>query len=329
MGVARGRVNAGRKLLGAIQMPTIRGLCAAGLGGLLLLGSGAAWAAPFSEIRIGDRDGLGFGTGASTCPGGACTAANGGPANVGAGGDLGAEALPTVGDFLPDLNANGAAGPDQGDDFDNRAGEGVGGAGFTDAGTGGTSFTDIALSTSYDASSAADEVWDAGSGTFGSGGAFPKGASDVLSNQPGFEFRFDVSKDNIDPDASVFFNVVFADFGVTPFDLELTSGDGTTRVLGITPQNNAEGEDGLIQASFAELDFGEVFADDGAAWDGHLDVTFDAPNEPYTAYDYVELSTEPITTNVPLPGTLFLLGLGALALGATLRARPAAAAASF
>lgn len=304
---------------------TIRAAAALGLATFVSLG---AQAAPFTEIRIGDEDGFGYGTGAASCPGAtACTAANGSSANVGTGGVLGAETLPTVGDFLPDLDGNGTTATGSNDDFDNRAGEGISGTGFTDTGTSGAEFTDIALSTSYDASSAAEEVYNANTGTFGSGGPFPEPPSSIRSNQPGFSFRFDVDEDDINPIQPIFFNVIFGDFDVTPFDLELTfndgsAGPGSTATIAITPQNNAEGEDGLIQASFAELEFSDVFsADGGGIFNGFLDVTFDAPSEPYTAYDFVELSTRPITTNVPAPGTLLLLACGILAASLTARIR--------
>ena len=43
---------------------------------------------------------------------------------------------------------------------------------------------------------------------------------------------------------------------------------------------------------------------------GRLDVDFVAANEPYTAFDFVELSVTPIQANAPEPGTLLLFGLG-------------------
>lgn len=39
------------------------------------------------------------------------------------------------------------------------------------------------------------------------------------------------------------------------------------------------------------LDFDEIFTADGDGnWDGFVRVVFFAPNDPYTAFDYVELS---------------------------------------
>ena len=74
-------------------------------------------------------------------------------------------------------------------------------------------------------------------------------------------------------------------------------------------------QDGLIQGSFVALDFFDVFTDGGAVWNGFLNVDFDAALEPYTAFDFVELSTTPISpTPVAEPSTLGLLGAGLLGL---------------
>ncbi len=49
--------------------------------------------------------------------------------------------------------------------------------------------------------------------------------------------------------------------------------------------------DGLIQARSTVLEFADVFTSDGDGnWDGFLQVIFLAPRDPYTAFDYVELS---------------------------------------
>ena len=77
----------------------------------------------------------------------------------------------------------------------------------------------------------------------------------------------------------------------------------------------------MIQAAFANLLFGEVFTTDGAGgWNGFLQVDFIAPNEPYTAFDFAELSTTQIRQDaVPEPGSMVLLGTGVLALMLRLR----------
>ena len=43
-------------------------------------------------------------------------------------------------------------------------------------------------------------------------------------------------------------------------------------------------------------------------------MNFLAPNEPYKAFDFTELSATPITTAVPEPTSLLLLGTGAAGL---------------
>lgn len=265
-----------------------------------------AFAAPFTEIRIGDIDGFGFGTGSGF------TAANGGPANLGAGGVLGAESLPTVGDYLPDLNGDGTVQINQGDDFDNRsaaeiAGSSLSGSGFTDTGTTGSQFTDIALSQSYDTSSAANQVYDANTDSFGAGGPFPTTPSQSLPNQPGFVFDFFVADTDIAAGTPVFFNMLFGDYDIIPAEIRFTLADFSTRTISVSTQNSPAGEDGLIQSAFAALDFVDVFTAAIGGYDGFLGVDFVAPNEPLTAFDFVELSVDPIAPNpIPVPAAVWL-----------------------
>jgi len=274
----------------------------------LIVSMNSAFAAPFTEIRIGDIDGFGYGAAAGL------VAANGGSANVGAGGVLGAEALPTIGDYLPDLNNSGGTLTGSRDDFDNRSaaevsGTSITGSGFTDTGTSGSQFTDISLSTSYDNSSAAGDVFDANTGTRGTGGAFPMPPSGTLTNQPGFVFDFFVASADITSGTQVFFNMLFGDYDVTPASLGFTRSDGTTFSANVTPQNNAAGQDGLIQSAFATLNFADVFSATAGGWNGEIGVDFLAINEPYTAFDFVELSVTPITPNpVPVPAAIWLFG---------------------
>ncbi len=274
----------------------------------LILTMTSAYAAPFDTIRIGDIDGFGYGTGSGL------NAANGGAANVGAGGVLGAEALPTIGDYLPDLDGDGTVQIFQGDDFDNRsaaeiAGSSLQGSGFTNVATTGSQFTDISLSQSYDDSSAAGNVFDANTGTSGAGGPFPTPPSPALSNQPGFVFDFFVASGDIANNTPVFFNMLFGDYDITPASIEFTRANGTSFGASVTPQNSALGQDGLIQSAFATLAFGDVFTAAIGGWDGYLMVDFLAPNEPYTAFDFVELSVDPITPNVvPVPAAVWLFG---------------------
>ena len=261
--------------------------------------------------RIGDVDGFGYGA----APG--FHAANGGAAN--AHGD----AVLSNKDFLPDINRNGSVATGSNDDFDlrstaeiNNTGNSFGAGVSNTAGMRGSNFTDIALSTSYDASAAANHVLIGGNPNtglvFGAGGPFPSPPSNVLPNQPGFVFSFDIDKANLTSQTPIFFNMVFGDYDVTPAQINITRANGTLETLFVQTQPNAE--DGLIQAATATLQFSDVFTDGGSVWNGSLKVDFVAPNEPYTAFDYVELNTVALAP-IPEPSSLVLSGLGLVSLG--------------
>lgn len=274
---------------------------------------GQSEAAPFTAIRIGDVDGFGYGTGAGF------QGANGSPANQDGLGVLG------TGDLLPDLNTNGFVATGQGDDFDSRsaaeiAGNSLTGSGYTDVGSSGSEFTDISLSRSYDTSSAANQVFDANTSTFGAGGPFPTPPSIALPNQPGFTFDFFVAAADILPGSQLFFNLIFGDYDVTPAAVRFTRGDNSTFNLNLTTQPG--NQNGLIQAAYVSLAFGDVFSPTVGGWDGRLRADFLAPNEPYTAFDFAEISLEQIPI-IPEPSTLILLSTGLLGLAGYIRRKNA------
>lgn len=241
--------------------------------------------APF--VRIGDIDGFGDSPTASD------NAANGADA------DSDSDGLLEDGEFLIDRNGNGSVATGSGDDFDNRsAGEtadtAVTDSVFSDVASSGSKWTDISLSTSF------------------SGPDFPDTGGTGTPNEPIFIFDFTVLKTDIIFGVDVFFNLLFGDYDVSPADIDLLfPGTGAaSRSIALTLQ--AGSEDGLIQAAFATLAFSEVFSDGGTTWDGEVRVEFDAPNEPYTAFDYVELSTEAIPL-IPEPSTFLLFFIGLIA----------------
>lgn len=272
-----------------------------------------AWAVPFTEVRIGDIDGFGY-SALPLAAFAALTAANGNPA------DTDGDGLLEPGEFLPDLNKSGGTLTGSLDDFDNRSGESATCTGCTiGLLTTGTPFTDISLSTSYDTSSTNGNVFDANTNSSGAGGAFPMPPSATRPNQPGFVFDFFVAGADITAGSQIFLNVVFGDYDVTPATVSVTN--GTNFNIPLTLQQNILGQDGLIQAATATLNFGDVFTANVADWDGFLRVDFVAPREPYTAFDFVELSLIPLVTTVPEPATLALFGVGLAGIGFLRRRR--------
>ena len=259
----------------------------------------AAVATPFDYIRIGDLDGFGFPTTVGL------VRATGVPHTTPA--DTNGNGLLEQTEFLPDLNLNGSVATGSLDDFDNRsaaekANIGLSGNGFTDTGSSGAKWTDIALSTSS---------------TFV---PFPDPGGPGLPNQPSFIYMFHVAGADV-TGADLFFNVLFGDYNVVPANSTLTFASAPTRTIALTTQPG--GADGLIQAAFANLAFADVFTADGSGgWNGLLRVDFVAPNEPFTAFDYAELSTTRISDSpVPEPTSILLFSTGGLGLIAKLRRR--------
>lgn len=252
----------------------------------LLLAAGPAQAVPFESIRIGDQDGFGW-----TSTAGLVRAT---PAPHTTPADTNGNNLLQQGEYLPDINKNGTVATGSGDDWDNRSAAEVANAaqncvGCTiNAGTAGSNWTDLTLSTS-----APNVNWP--------------DAAPAAPNNAVFVFDFTVLGSDIVAGSTIFFNMIFGDYDVSPAQVNLDFA-GSSRVVNVSTQAGAQ--DGLIQAAFATLNFNEVFTANGSDWDGLVTATFLAPREPYTAFDFVELSLQSIPTALPEPGGLALLAIG-------------------
>ncbi len=264
-------------------------------------------------IRIGDRDGFGYGT----APG--FYSANGGLANPDELGIL------SDGDFLPDINSKrdgtkGAVKNGDQDEFDFRTIEELDDTAIvTNANvilgtqSAGSKFTDISLTESYGDRSKNEKVLTGGDPTNGlvrgTGGPFPD-AKVAVPNEPTFVFDFFIDKANLpdgfNPSNRIFFNLLFGDYDVTPAKIEVTTIDSNKTLIDIDKQEPSE--NGLIQSASTTFPFGDVFTDEGSVYRGYLKVHFEAPLEPYMAFDYVELSL------VPEPSTVVSLVSGMFAL---------------
>ena len=285
------------------------------LAALTTVCASAAMATPFTSVKIGDQDGFGFNALSpadyATVIGGA---ENGGDPNA-----LG------VGDQLPSLGGSPGVVTGSSDDFDNRLSEAysisggvLGGTSYV-TGMSGLEYTDISLSTSWNTSVANTDIYNANTNTNGKGGedglgtTFPDPGGPGTPNQPGFVFNFSVDSADIDSNNDIFFNMVFGDYDVSPASIKFTFGDASIQTLGVATQPAPL--DGLVQAAFVNLDFAKVFTLVGSTYEGYVEVDFIANSEPYTAFDFVELSTTAIKTTVPEPGMLLLLGSGLFGLG--------------
>lgn len=275
----------------------------------------------FHHVRIGDIDGFGFLTGTTpglngepdwpfnspfddppSCPiDGSCSNfilvnAAGNPINVDGMGIL------TQGDFLPDLDCsdvscgiNNIAGTRyNSDEFDNReVAEITGGpgnpptgayievSGATDLGSSGSGWTDVAVSGNADGWNYCS--WSPSQGTTICGAGQAK-------------FYFDFSAAGADPNQPLYFNAVYGDYDVDEASdiVRITTSSGTTYDIPVVTQNNTLGEDGLIQEVTAVIPFAAVFPNWPTSTDGYLSVEFTMNLEPFTAYDFAELSITPL-----------------------------------
>ncbi|MGB3087288.1 MAG: PEP-CTERM sorting domain-containing protein [Phycisphaerae bacterium] len=282
----------------------------------LVLVSGAS-AAPFDYIRLGDSDGFGFtlqANGVIVGKDGTIFDGGGGAGHAPKIFDVGNLQLDPnndltlgPGEYFGDLDNGGSVASGGWDGFNHRtvaeaAGAYVEGSGFTLTTSGGKStdgsqWTDISITNTYGTQTPGLK--------FNTGnGVFPDSGGAALPNYAYLSFVFLVDKADIDSSKPLFLNVIFGDYEVVPAKLDLVGAGGAfTKYIPLTTQT----KDGLIQASYTPLAFGDVFIQDpnnANNWLGMLEVTFDAANEPFYALDSVELGL------IPEPATLALVGLG-------------------
>lgn len=228
-------------------------------------------AEPFQWVRIGDIDGFGFSpTRGLARP---VSGVGAGPADTNDNGRLEPE------EFLPDLNADGGVWYRGEDNFDNRSsaeradrGHACQGCLAIGEALGGSRWTDLALSPTATASD------------------WPDINGPAMPNSAAFVFDFRVARGDITPGGAIFFNLVFGDYDIDPAVVSVRFSNAPARILRI-PNQKIRGLDGLIQVRTATLTFDEVFtADEAGNWHGRALVVFDAPADPFTAFDYVELS---------------------------------------
>jgi hypothetical protein len=231
----------------------------------------AVSAEPFQWMRIGDIDGFGFSpTRGLVRP---VLGVGPGPADTNDNNRL------EPGEYLPDLNADGGVWYRGEDNFDNRSPDERADIGHRCRGclsigeaTAGSRWTDLALSPTATA-----EDW-------------PDLNGPAMPNSAAFVFDFTVARGDITPGGTIFFNLVFGDYDIDPAVVRVRFANADPRVLRI-PNQQLRGVDGLIQARTANLRFEEIFsADEDGNWHGRALVIFDAPADPFTAFDYVELS---------------------------------------
>lgn len=254
------------------------------LAAALLLPAGTVAAEPFQWIRIGDADGFGF----------ARTAELARPLQgVGPGpADSNGNNLLEPDEFLPDLNRDGGVWYAGEDNFDNRsdaerADEGHDCIGCLAIGekTRGSNWTDLSLSPTAPAVD------------------WPDVNGPATPNSAAFVFDFTVAEEDIVKGTRIFFNLVFGDYDIDPAVVFVRTRSEQPRILRI-PNQQLRNVDGLIQARTARFPFDEVFTRDADGnWHGFLTVVFDAPIDPFTAFDYVELSLDAgVSAELDAPG---------------------------
>ena len=112
--------------------------------------------------------------------------------------------------------------------------------------------------------------------------------------QPAFTFDFSVSSGDIVEESLLYLNLLFADYDVKDAEIKFTTANGSfTRQL--TKKKNKEGYDGWVESAFVELDFSDVFTPSQDGFDGFLKAEVIAPDEPYLAFDFAELSSSQIS----------------------------------
>lgn len=241
--------------------------------GWLPLAGETAHAQSFEWVRIGDADGFGFTNTASLSR--PIQGVGPGPADTNANGVLEPE------EFLPDLNRDGGVWYRGEDNFDNRSDAERADTGHACQGclavgdkTRGSNWTDLSLSPT-----APDDAW-------------PDLNGPATPNSAAFVFDFTVDADAIVQGTRLFFNLVFGDYDIDPAVVFVRFKDAQPQVLRI-PNQRIRNVDGLIQARTSRLPFNDVFTRDGDGnWHGFLTVIFDAPIDPFTAFDYVEVSLD-------------------------------------
>ncbi len=264
----------------------------------------AAPAQAFNYIRIGDVDGFGYVTGTTPCAGEPCWPFNswnssnngscssfqlvntlGDPVNVDGLDPLGG------GDYLPNLDCSPQTRYDS-DEFDLRTGFELGGPpygggtqvdGAVNLNSSGSGWTDVAVS-------------GTGLGWFDCVVA-PAPPHDYICGQGQAIFIFDFEVSSANPTQPLYVNVIFGDYDVDSASdlLRYTTSSGSVIDTTIATQDNSAGDDGLIQEATAVIPFADVFPNwGGGDKSGFLMVEFLMPDEPFVAFDYVELSIAPL-----------------------------------